>query len=116
MCVTANACSGSDFKFLGVRSASGLSVLQSDGVCGIAPMDDGGNTNPVMAIFKNRYPDGRPILLANILTIHFEGISGTSWIDIGEPSAGELAYVWAKMPDNSQRWGLAMYGMNIGGL
>ena len=79
-------------------------------------MDDGTNTNALMAIFNNKYRDGRPVLLKNILTIHFEGVGGSSWIDIGEPEAGVLSYIWAKMPDNSQRWGLALYGMSIPGL
>mgnify|MGYP000891143899 CR=1 FL=1 len=103
-----------DFKFLGVRSASGLSVIQSDGVCGIGPRDEGGNTNPINAMFHNLNFIGK--ITVNAITFHLTSDSSTSWIDVGEPESGMDGYAWAKMPENSAKWGLSMYDNSVSGL
>jgi len=41
------------------------------------------------------------MLFDNLITIHFEGVGGYSWSDVGFPSAGKEVYTWAKLPPNA---------------
>jgi hypothetical protein len=48
-----------------------------------------------------------------MFTIHYEGVLGTSWIEFGKLSGNyEPNYVWANMPDGSDRWNMRVMSTN----
>jgi len=68
---------------MSVNSASGLSLIKSDGVCGLKPpLNDGQNTQLVPSLFGNKGID------SNVFTFRLGSSNANSWVDFGTPNGG----------------------------
>ena len=103
-----------DFKFIGIKSQSGLKDYE-DGICGMwSAMNVGGEEDTLYVTWLKK----KGAITESTFSWYMTGTSGTSYIDFGTPDAsivGDGTNVhWVETKSNSAWWTNNVTGMKWG--